>query len=234
MTSQLSHLPNGRQQFVDSNGNPLVNGKVYMYQVGTEIFQNTWQDPNSTTLNTNPIVLDDLGSAAIYGFGSYRQMLYDAAGNLLWDEVVDSGLNSDFSTGAGAGLGGDGSVSTGVYITGLIATEAIAAGAPINIYYSGGQPCMRNANAAPASQFPCHGFANAAASTSGTAPVYTDGYVGGVLSGLVPGQDYYLGTGPGSISTTGPTASGSIYQRIGVGLTTTTLEIDRDPPVLLN
>ena len=233
MTSQLSHLPNGRQQFVDANGDPLVSGKVYMYQVGTEVFQNTWQDPNSTTLNTNPIVLDDLGSAAIYGSGSYRQMLYDASGNLLWDEVVDSGLNSDFSDEAGGGLGGNGSVSTGVYITGLIATEAIAAGAPVNIYFSGGVPCMRNANAAAASQFPAHGFANAAVATSATVPVYTDGYVAGI-TGLVPGTDYYLGTGPGEITTVGATASGCLYQRLGVALTTTCLEIDLMPAVLLS
>jgi hypothetical protein len=232
MTSQLCHLPNGRQQFIDANGDPLVNGTVTMYQVGTEIYQNTWQDPNGTTLNTNPIVLDDLGSAAIYGSGSYRQILMDASGNTLWDEVVDSGLNSDFSDEAGGGLGGNGSVSTGVYITGLTATEAIAAQAPINIYYSGGQACMRNANAAAASQFPCHGFANAAVATGSSVPVYTDGYVAG-LSGLTPGQDYYLGTGAGEISTVGATAAGCLYQRLGVALTTTTLEIDLMPAVLI-
>lgn len=232
-TQQLSHLPNGRQQFFDANGDPLVGGKVFMYEVGTEIFQNTWQDPNQTTLNTNPIVLDSLGSAAIYGSGSYRQILQDALGNVLWDEVVDSGLNSDYQNIAGSGQGGDGTSSVGDYITGLIATEAIAAQAPVNIWESGGVASIRNANGAAAAQLPCHGFANAACSIGASVPVYVDGFVSG-FSGLTPGQDYYLGTGPGAISKTGPTSSGSVYQRIGTALTSVCLEIDRDPPTLLN
>ena len=92
-----SLLPNGKQQFIDINGNPLVGGTVGMYIPNTLIFKNTWQDAAQMTLNTNPIILDSRGQALIYGTGTYRQIVKDAQGNLIWDEPT-SGL------GGGAGV----------------------------------------------------------------------------------------------------------------------------------
>lgn len=91
MTATL--LPNGRQVFADENGTPIVGGKVYMYIPATETFKNTWQDSGESTLNTNPIILDDLGSAVIYGSGSYRQYVTDEDDNLIWDELTADTLS---------------------------------------------------------------------------------------------------------------------------------------------
>lgn len=83
-------LPNGKQQFIDINGKPLVAGKVYMYVPNSLIFKDTWQDSGETVLNTNPIILDSRGQAVIYGAGVYRQIVNDSAGNLIWDELVSN------------------------------------------------------------------------------------------------------------------------------------------------
>ena len=83
-------LPNGKQQFIDSNGNPLASGKVYYYIPSTTTFKNTYQDDAGTVLNTNPIQLDANGQCIAYGTGSYRQQVYDVNNNLIWDQQVDA------------------------------------------------------------------------------------------------------------------------------------------------
>lgn len=81
-------IPEGKQHFDDANGRPLVGGQVFNYSVGTTTFKNTYQDVALSILNTNPVVLDARGECAMYGTGAYRQILKDAAGNLIWDQVV--------------------------------------------------------------------------------------------------------------------------------------------------
>lgn len=95
-------LPNGKQQFLDANGDPLANGTVTFYIPNTTTPKDTWQDPDQATLNTNPVVLDAGGYAVIYGFGSYRQILKDEDGNLIWDQLTSSG-----EAGAGYAWGGE-------------------------------------------------------------------------------------------------------------------------------
>lgn len=99
-----SQLPNGRQTFYDINGDPLVSGKVYFYVPNTTTPKDTWQDADEIALNTNPIVLDALGSAVIFGNGAYRQILEDSLGNQIWDELT-------YSPGSSSG----GAVGTAVY-----------------------------------------------------------------------------------------------------------------------
>lgn len=86
-------LPNARTQFIDADGAPLVGGQVFTYIPGTMTGKTTWQDTDQTILNTNPIVLDDLGSAAIWAVGAIRQIVYDALGNLIWDQVTSNVLD---------------------------------------------------------------------------------------------------------------------------------------------
>lgn len=81
-------LPNGKNQFEDISGNPLVGGTVTFYEPGTLVLKDTWQDSAQTILNTNPIILDSRGQAIIYGYGIYRQRVKDSLGNLIWDELT--------------------------------------------------------------------------------------------------------------------------------------------------
>lgn len=86
MTAAL--LPNAKAQFIDSTGKPLAGGKVYFYIPNTSTPKDTYQDSAQTILNTNPIVLDASGQALIWGSGTYRQVVYDQNGNLLWDQIT--------------------------------------------------------------------------------------------------------------------------------------------------
>lgn len=88
MTNIATLLPNGKQTFYDANGVPLVGGLVYFYIPNTDTLKNTWQDAEESTLNTNPVELDSLGSALIYGEGQYRQLVKDVDGNTIWDELT--------------------------------------------------------------------------------------------------------------------------------------------------
>jgi hypothetical protein len=81
-------LSNAEQQFFDSNGKPLAGGSVYFYIPNTTTYKNTWQDSAQTILNTNPVILDAAGRAIIWGNGTYRQVVYDQFGNLVWDRIT--------------------------------------------------------------------------------------------------------------------------------------------------
>lgn len=52
--------------FEDSNGKPLVGGKVYTYLVGTTTPAPTYRDRDLATANTNPVVLDARGECTIW------------------------------------------------------------------------------------------------------------------------------------------------------------------------
>lgn len=86
--SQL--LQNAKQQFLDLNGNPLSGGSVTFYQPGTFVPVDTYQDQALTITNANPLTLDANGEAIIWGSDStaYRQIVKDAVGNTVWDQVT--------------------------------------------------------------------------------------------------------------------------------------------------
>lgn len=83
--SQAALLPNAKQQFLDQNGNPASNGRVYMYVPNTTTPKTTWQDSGQTTPNTNPVQLDAGGYATIYGQGSYQQRVLKSDNTQLWN-----------------------------------------------------------------------------------------------------------------------------------------------------
>lgn len=96
---QAALLPNARQQFLDQNGNPVSNGRVYMYVPNTTQPKTTWQDSGQTTPNTNPVQLDAGGYATIYGQGSYQQRVVKSDNVQLWNAPTTA-WNSAAPTGA--------------------------------------------------------------------------------------------------------------------------------------
>ena len=124
MTINNGILPNGKQQFIDSNGNPLASGKVYYYIPSTTTFKTTYLDDAGVNANTNPIVLDSNGQCIADGSGSYRQQVYDVNNNLIWDVQIDSPITlsqieSIYSASNGSSLigynqGGTGAINTTV------------------------------------------------------------------------------------------------------------------------
>lgn len=144
-TMSATLLPNGKQQFIDINGKPLVGGTVGMYVPATLIFKSTWQDNGESILNTNPVVLDSRGQALIYGSGTYRQILKDALGNTIWDELT-GGLGtggsqlfflSSYSTLAQADAAAAAVSGTVVIDVNTTLTASIALAAPTYLFANG-------------------------------------------------------------------------------------------------
>lgn len=65
-------------QFLDANGNPLANGKVYTYAAGTNTPKATFTTQAGNIANTNPVILDSAGRATIWIEGSYKFVVTDA------------------------------------------------------------------------------------------------------------------------------------------------------------
>jgi microcystin-dependent protein len=103
--SAATLLPPARQTFINGNGAPLAGGSITFYVPGTTTLKDTWGDAGQTILNSNPLLLDANGSATIYGTGSYREVVKDRNGVLLWDKIT-----SDTSSAGSVSWGG---VSTG-------------------------------------------------------------------------------------------------------------------------
>jgi hypothetical protein len=109
-----SILPNGKTQFSDQNGRPLVGGSVWYYAPATETKKDTWKDSAMTMPNTNPVMLDARGQATIWGNGTYRQVVYDRNGALIWDQVISDptqglqddidGISANYSASGGSAL----------------------------------------------------------------------------------------------------------------------------------
>jgi hypothetical protein len=72
-------------QFMDANGEPLVAGKLYTYASGTTTPLATYTDATGTVANTNPVILDTTGSAAVWcGSAQYAFTLKTSTDVLVW------------------------------------------------------------------------------------------------------------------------------------------------------
>ncbi|MFB9952025.1 hypothetical protein ACFFP0_24515 [Rhizobium puerariae] len=145
-------LPTGETTFLDANGIPLAGGTVSFYIPGTMSPKDTYLDSQQLILNTNPVILDSAGRAVIFGAGSYRQIVKDALGNLIWDQATGEpnvGIVSAGGTSGGAANaqtlaagtfnGTDG--ATIQFIAGLSntgpMTMAAGGGAPVSVLKNG-------------------------------------------------------------------------------------------------
>lgn len=92
MTTTLT--PSPVMQFFDANGNPLVGGKLYTYAAGTTTPQATYTDYTGGTANTNPVIFNSRGEAAVWcGNSRYYMVLKDADDNLIWTADNVNGAN---------------------------------------------------------------------------------------------------------------------------------------------
>ena len=79
----LSPLPIWHQ--IDGNGRPYAGGLLYTYAAGGTTPKATYSD-ESGTANTNPVVLDSNGRAAVWlGDGAYKMIFTDGQGASLFD-----------------------------------------------------------------------------------------------------------------------------------------------------
>ena len=99
------------------------------------------------------------------------------------------------------------------------ASEALSAGAYVNIYDASGTTKCRNADATAVGK-EANGFVLSAVSSGGTAIVYRSG-ANTALTGLTRGADYWLSTTPGQGTTTAPSTTGNWQQLLGKASTPT-------------
>lgn len=120
----------------------------------------------------------------------------------------------------------------GVEVITLTASEAISAGAFVNIWNNAGTPNVRNANATTNKE--AHGYCIAGFSGSATATVYLTGRNAAALGGgALTAGDVYLSTTSGQCTQTPPSAAGNIVQQIGVAYSTVAVQFNPGTVFLL-
>jgi hypothetical protein len=111
----------------------------------------------------------------------------------------------------------------------LTSSENLAAGALVNIDSSGS---VRNANATDATK-PAMGFVLAATTTPAAATVYFVGQVNSGASGLTVGGAVYLSASSAGASTSSaPSATGNLVQRVGIAISATEYAFTPDSGII--
>lgn len=83
----MPRLINPTPQFSDGAGDPLVSGKLYVFESNTDTAKATFADVNLKIQNPHPIVLTGSGSAPnIFFNGSARVKLTDSDDVQIWDK----------------------------------------------------------------------------------------------------------------------------------------------------
>ncbi len=108
-------------------------------------------------------------------------------------------------------------------------SEAIASGDLVNIWNSAGAKC-RKADAAVAGK-EAHGFVLVGVGSGAPATVYFEGANTGV-AGLTPGNQF-LSTTAGLATSTAPSGSGNVVQRVGFATAATAMNFQSGVPVTL-
>lgn len=123
-------------------------------------------------------------------------------------------------------------VGIGVEVATITAVGALAAGDWVNVYAATGVKC-RKADATVAGK-EANGFVLAAVTDGNSALVYGPSQTNTQLTGLTPGEMYWLSTTAGlGVATTPPSGSGNVVQRLGKATSSTTIVFMPDDPVTL-
>lgn len=77
-------VPEGKQSYATATGAPLVGGRVYTYDTGTNTPRLTYSDAAGLVPNANPVVLDARGEATIFWSGAYKVILKDSLDVTIW------------------------------------------------------------------------------------------------------------------------------------------------------
>ena len=91
-------IPPLLQRWVDGNGAPLYLGTISTYQAGTLTPITTYKDSTLSSPNTNPVILNARGEAAIWQIPNVatKYIVADSAGNLI--ATIDNVVNSQLIT----------------------------------------------------------------------------------------------------------------------------------------
>lgn len=155
-------------------------------------------------------IISTVTAAVVGGAGSANQLVATNGAGLLDISFMPAGIGADVVTAT--------------------ATEALSAGALVNLWNNSGVLGARNADSSSASGGKkVSGFVLAAVASGGTASVYRSGQ-NSALTGLTPGADYWLSTA-GAATTTPDTASGRTTQFVGTATAAGVLDVQPGAPI---
>ncbi len=112
----------------------------------------------------------------------------------------------------------------------IAASESLAAGNWVNVWNDTGTAKVRKADATTAGK-EVNGFVLAAVTSGNPATVYFEG-TNTQVTGQTPGP-VYLQTTAGAGGTTIPSAAGNVVQQVGVAVSATAVNFERNTPVVL-
>lgn len=115
-------------------------------------------------------------------------------------------------------------------VASIVTSENLAAGDYVNIYNNAGTPTARKADATSAGK-EAMGFVLAASTSPAAALVYMEGAntgVTGQTAGLI-----FLSTTPGQGTSTPPSGSGNVVQRLGVATAATSVNFEPQDGIVL-
>ena len=111
----------------------------------------------------------------------------------------------------------------------IAASEAVTAGALVNVYSNAGTQAVRNADGSTTGK-QAHGFVLSSIASGATGTVYLSG-LNTAVTGLTPGDAFLSDTAPGGVAAAGATIAGHTYQQVGVVTAAGVLQFDYNPPV---
>ncbi len=143
------------------------------------------------------------------------------------------------SAGKGVALGANGLLSETLFppkyapdVRSMPASEAIAAGAFVNIYNVSGTATIRNADANSSAKR-AHGYVTAAIASGASGEVMFDDNNASV-TGQTPGDVFLSTTTPGATQPAAPSGAGKIVQKLGVATSATTIHVNIQPITILS
>lgn len=154
-----------------------------------------------------------------------KYIKHDAAGNFT--EVEASATGGSGQENKIPALDSSGRLDATMMPTGIgaetSALEAygtLAAGDLVNVFSDGGVSKVRKADATNATA-PANGFVLSAYTAGQTATVYWGG-INSQVTGLTVGN-VFLGTTAGAVTSTAPSTSGNVVQKVGYAITSTSM-----------
>ncbi|MCJ2072413.1 hypothetical protein MKK75_27085 [Methylobacterium sp. J-030] len=155
-------------------------------------------------------VVTSVTAAVLGGAGSANQLVATNASGLIDPSFLPAGQGADIVTAP--------------------ASEALSAGALVNLWSNAGALAARNADSSSASGGKkISGFVLAAVAQGGTASVYRSG-PNTAVTGLTPGSDYWLGAA-GAAASSPDTASGHTTQYAGTATAAGVLDVQPGAPI---
>lgn len=208
----------------DSNGDPIVGGKLCVFAAGTSTPATTYSDSALSSANTNPVILDVAGRAVVYltpGL-AYKFTLRTAGsdatcntGTVIWtqDNVAATPIAST-STDATGTAGEDIAIRDAIYVAD--GTGGTTAGRWYKVDADTAAQSLSAGTVGVATAAISSGASSTAIRIAGRVTGYT---------GLTAGAVYYASSTAGGITNSAPT----LARQIGTADSTTSIVVDGNP-----